>query len=381
MKLPVYLDHNATTPVAPEVADAIEPFLRAEYGNPSSSHVYGRRAHDAVERARAQVAALIGAQESEIVFTGSATEANNLAILGVARALRGSRKHIVTSSIEHPAVTRPCERLKEDGWDLAVVPADRNARVDPEALSAVLRDDTALVTVMHANNEVGTLQEIAAIADRARARDALMHTDAAQSVGKIPVNVEALGVDLLTIAGHKFNATKGVGALYVRRGTPLSPPIVGAGHEGGLRPGTENVPAIVGLGEAARLARERLPRAEEHLRRMRDLLHRLLVEGIPGLALNGHPEHRLPNTLNLSFPGVRGLELLAAVEGDIAASVGSACHAGSETASGVLAAMGAGNDRALGALRLSVGVSTTEEEIRHAARALTAAIRHASAVA
>ncbi len=380
MKLPVYLDHNATTPVAPEVADAIEPFLRAEYGNPSSSHVYGRRAHDAVERARTQVAALIGAQESEIVFTGSATEANNLAILGVARALRQVKRHIVTSSIEHPAVTRPCERLKEDGWDLAVVPADRNARVDPEALSGALRDDTALVTVMHANNEVGTLQEIAAIADRAHARGALVHTDAAQSVGKIPVNVEALGVDLLTIAGHKFNATKGVGALYVRRGTPLSPPIVGAGHEGGLRPGTENVPAIVGLGEAARLARERLPRAEEHLRRMRDLLHRLLAEGMPGLALNGHPEHRLPNTLNLSFPGVRGLELLAAVEGDIAASVGSACHAGSETASGVLAAMGMENDRALGALRLSVGVSTTEEEIRHAAQALTAAIRHASAV-
>lgn len=381
MKLPVYLDHNATTPVAPEVADAIEPFLRAEYGNPSSSHVYGRRAHDAVERARAQVAALIGAQESEIVFTGSATEANNLAILGVARALRGSRKHIVTSSIEHPAVTRPCERLKEDGWDLTVVPVDRNARVDPEALSAALRDDTALVTVMHANNEVGTLQEIAGIGYRAHARGALVHTDAAQSVGKIPVNVEALGVDLLTIAGHKFNATKGVGALYVRRGTPLSPPIVGAGHEGGLRPGTENVPAIVGLGEAARLARERLPRAEEHLRRMRDLLHRLLAEGIPGLALNGHPEHRLPNTLNLSFPGVRGPELLAAVEDDIAASVGSACHAGSETASGVLAAMGMENDRALRALRLSVGVSTTEEEIRHAAQALAAAIRHASTVA
>lgn len=381
MRLPVYLDHNATTPVAPEVADAIEPFLRAEYGNPSSSHVYGRRAHDAVERARAQVAALIGARESEIVFTGSATEANNLAILGVARALRGSRKHIVTSSIEHPAVIRPCERLQDDGWDLTVVQVNRDARVDPEALAAALRDDTALVTVMHANNEVGTLQEIAGIAYRAHARGVLVHTDAAQSVGKIPVNVEALGVDLLTIAGHKFNATKGVGALYVRRGTPLSPPIVGADHEGGLRPGTGNVPAIVGLGEAARLARERLPWAEAHLRRMRDLLHRLLAEGIPGLALNGHPEHRLPNTLNLSFPGIRGQELLEAVEGDVAASIGSACHAGSETASGILAAMGIGNERALGALRLSVGVSSTEEEIRHAARALTAVIRHASTVA
>ena len=373
MKLPVYLDHNATTPVAPEVADAIEPFLRAEFGNPSSSHVYGRRARDAVYRARAQVAALIGAQESEIVFTGSATEANNLAILGVARALRQVKRHLVTSAIEHPAVIRPCELLKEDGWELTVVQVDRDARLDLDALSAALRDDTALVTVMHANNEVGTLQDIAEIAKRAHARGALVHTDTAQSIGKIPVSVDLLGVDLLTIAGHKFYATKGVGALYVRGGTPVSPVIVGADHERGLRPGTENVPAIVGLGEAARLARERLLWAEQHLRRMRDLLHRLLAEGIPGLTLNGDPEHRLPNTLNVSFPGVRGLELLEAVEDDVAASVGSACHAGSETASGVLAAMNIGNDRALGALRLSVGVSTTEAEIRHAARALTRA--------
>ena len=373
MKLPIYLDHNATTPVAPEVADAIEPFLRAEFGNPSSSHVYGRRARDAVYLARAQVAALIGAQESEIVFTGSATEANNLAILGVARALREVKRHIVTSAIEHPAVMRPCERLKEDGWDVTVVPVDRDARVDLEALSGALRDDTALVTIMHANNEVGTLQDMAGIAKRAHARGALVHTDAAQSIGKIPVNVDLLGVDLLTIAGHKFNATKGVGVLYVRRETPLSPVIVGADHEGGLRPGTENVPAIVGLGEAARLARERMPWTQEHLRRMRDLLHRLLAEGLPGLALNGHPEHRLPNTLNVSVSGVSGLQLLQAVEGDIAASVGSACHAGSETVSGVLAAMNIGIEQAIGALRLSVGVSNTEEEIRHAARALTRA--------
>jgi cysteine desulfurase len=377
MKLPVYLDHNATTPVAAEVADAIEPFLHDEFGNPSSSHVYGRRAHDAVQRARAQVAALIGARVDEIVFTGSATEANNLAILGVARALRNGKRHIVTSAIEHPAVIHPCERLREDGWDLSVIPVDRHARVDVDALSAALRDDTALLSIMHANNEVGTLQDISAIAKRAHGRGALLHTDAAQSIGKIPVDVDALGVDLLTIAGHKFNATKGIGVLYVRRGTLVSPVIAGADHEGGLRPGTENVPVIVGLGEAARLARERLPLIEQHLRRMRDLLHRLLAEGIPGLALNGHPEYRLPNTLNVSFPGVRGQKLLNAIEGDIAASVGSACHAGSETASGVLAAMGIGNDQALGALRLSVGVSTTEEEIRHAARALARAFQPA----
>jgi cysteine desulfurase len=370
MKLPVYLDHNATTPVAPEVADAIEPFLHDGFGNPSSSHVYGRRAHDAVWRARAQVAALIGAQESEIVFTGSATEANNLAIFGVARARRQVKRHIVTSAIEHPAVMRPCERLKEDGWDVTVVPVNRDARLDLDALSRALREDTALVTIMHANNEVGTLQNIAEIAKLAHAHGALVHTDAAQSVGKIPVNVDTLGVDLLTIAGHKLYATKGVGALYVRRGTLISPVIVGAEHEQGLRPGTENVPAIVGLGEAARLAHERRPWAEEHLRRMRDLLHRLLAEGIPGLDLNGHTEHRLPNTLNVSFAGIHGQDLLRVSEGDIAASVGSACHSGSETVSGVLGAMDMRVDRAIGAVRLSVGISTAEEEVRHAAQAL-----------
>ena len=375
MRLPVYLDYNATTPVAAEVADAIEPFLREQFGNPSSSHRYGRQAHQAVENARAQVAALLSAIPSEVLFAGCATEANNLAILGVARALRDKRRHIITSAIEHPAVMQPCLRLKEDGWDVTVVPVHSAARVDLDALSRALRADTALVSIMHANNEVGTLQEIAAIAKMAHARGALMHTDAAQSVGKIPVDVNALGVDLLTIAGHKFYAPKGVGALYVRRGTPISPVIVGAEHEQGLRPGTENVPAIAGLGEAARLARERPHVLHAHLREMRDLLHRLLAEGVPGLTLNGHAEHRLPNTLNVSFPRVNGRELLHAVEADVAASLGSACHDESETLSGVLAAMGVTIDRALGAVRLSVGMPTTEDEVRHAASALVSAWR------
>jgi cysteine desulfurase len=373
MHLPVYLDYNATTPVAPEVTEAIEPFLRAEFGNPSSDHVYGRRAQQAVERARAQVAATIGAEASEIVFTGCATEANNLAILGMARALRGAKRHIVTSSIEHPAVMQPCLRLAEDGWEVTVLPVDGNARVDLDAFARALRDDTALVSIMHANNEVGTLQDIAELADLAHARGALVHTDAAQSVGKIPVDVAALGADLLTIAGHKFYATKGVGALYVRRGTSVLPVVVGAGHERGLRPGTENVPGIVGLGEAARLARERVGSVGAQLRRMRDLLHRLLAEGVAGLTLNGHPEQRLPNTLNVSFPGVSGRELLHTVEADIAASVGSACHSESEAVSGVLAAMGIDSRRAMGAVRLSVGLFTAESEIRHAAQALVRA--------
>lgn len=378
MNLPVYLDYNATTPVAPEVADAIALFLRMGFGNPSSDHFYGRQACQAVDRARAQVAELIGADAAEIVFTGCATEANNLAIFGVARALRGARRHIVTSAIEHPAVIQPCRRLQEDGWDVSIVSVDGDARLDLAALTRALRSDTALVTVMHANNEVGTLQHIAEIAKLAHARGALVHTDAAQSIGKVPVDVDALGVDLLTIAGHKFYAPKGVGALYVRRGTPIVPVIVGAEHEQGLRPGTENVPAIAGLGEAARLARERLGSAHMQLRQMRDLLHRLLAEGVAGLTLNGHPDQRLPNTLNVSLPGVSGRALLYAVEADIAASVGSACHSESEAVSGVLAAMGIGSQRAMGAVRLSVGLFTTESEIRHAAHVLASAWRQMS---
>jgi cysteine desulfurase len=375
MRLPIYLDFNATTPVAPEVAEAMLPFLREQFGNPSSSHRYGIQAREAVDRARTQVAALIGADSSEILFAGCATEANNLAILGVARVLREKRRHIITSAIEHPAVLQPCLRLKEDGWDVTVVPVDGAARVDPEAVSRALRADTALVSIMHANNEVGTLQEVAAIAAMAHAHGALMHTDAAQSVGKIPVNVNALGIDLLTIAGHKFYAAKGVGALYVREGTPISPVLVGADHERGLRPGTENVPAIVGLGRAAQLVREQGPVRQAHLRTMRDLLHRLLAQGVPGLALNGHTEHRLPNTLNVSFPGVSGRKLLHAVEADVAASLGSACHDESDAVSGVLAAMGVTIGQALGAVRLSVGTPNTDDEVRHAARALVGAWR------
>jgi cysteine desulfurase len=311
----------------------------------------------------------------EIVFTGCATEANNLAIFGVTRALRGAKRHVVASAVEHPAVLQPCLRLREDGWDVTVVAVDAQGRVDAQAVARALRDDTALVSIMLANNEVGTIQPLAEIARIARARGVLVHTDAAQAAGKIPVDVGALGVGLLTLAGHKFHAPKGVGALYVRSGTPVAPALVGAEHERGLRPGTENVPAIVGLGAAARLARERLPRATEHLRGLRDSLHAMLAAGVPGLELNGHPEHRLPNTLNVSFPRARGRALLAAAEADVAASLGSACHAESEAVSGVLAAMGIGYERAAGAVRLSVGAYTTEEEVRHAARALVDAWR------
>jgi cysteine desulfurase len=373
LNAPVYLDYNATTPVDPAVREAMLPYLGEHFGNPSSSHVYGRRAREAVEAARAEVAALIGAGPDEVVFTACATEANNLAIQGVARALRASKRHLVISAVEHPAVSRPCERLAEDGWSLSVVPVDGEGRVDAEAVARALRPDTGLVSVMHANNEVGTVQPVAEIAALARSRGVLVHSDAAQSVGKVPVDVGALGVDLLTLAGHKFYAPKGVGALYVRRGTPLSPVLVGADHERGLRPGTENVALIVALGAAARLARERGAVAHERLLRLRDDLHGRLREAVPGLALSGAAGHRLPNTLHLSFPGVSGRALLAATEGEVAASVGSACHSEGDAVSGVLAAMGLGPARARGAVRLSVGLMTTDDEVERAAAALAAA--------
>jgi cysteine desulfurase len=370
MSHPIYLDYNANTPVAPEVVEAIRPFLYESFGNPSSSHQVGQHAREAVQQSRQQVATLINATPSEIVFTGCATEANNLALLGVAAKAPAGRRHLVVSAVEHPAVMQPALHLQRLGWQLSIVPVDAQGRVSPSAVAAALRSDTALVSIMQANNEVGTIQPLAEIAALTRPRGILLHTDAAQAAAKIEVDVETLGVDLLTLAGHKFYATAGVGALYVRPGTLIGSITFGGDQEHRLRPGTENVPAVVGLGEAARLAHERLPAITTTLCRMRDLLHRLLAEGVAGLTLNGHVEHRLPNTLNVSFPGVSGRELLHAVENDIAASVGSACHAETGSVSGVLEAMGIGTERAAGAVRLSVGLFTTEDEIHRAAHAL-----------
>ena len=370
MNQPIYLDFNATTPVAPEVLEAMLPWLRGEFGNPSSSHPLGRRAAQAVAIARQQVAAMIGAQAQEIVFTGCATEANNLAVLGVAGALGSSKRHLVVSAVEHPAVMAPALHLRDQGWTLTVLPVDEFGRVLPDQVAAALKSDTALVSVMHANNEVGTLQPIAEIAELTRRHGILLHTDAAQSAGKVALDVAALGVDLLTLAGHKFYAPKGVGALYVRAGTPIGPVLFGAEQERALRPGTENVAAIVGLGAAAALAMSGLHRSATHLRERRDQLHALLSRDVPGLMLNGHPEYRLPNTLHVSFPGVGGSALLAAVADEVAASVGSACHSAQDSVSGVLAAMGLDAARAFGAVRLSVGRSTTEADISVAAEAL-----------
>ena len=366
--LPIYLDHNATTPLLPEVVEAMLPYLWEHFGNPSSGHVYGRRAREAVEAARAQVAALIGAEPQEIVFTSGGTEANNLAIRGVTAGL-ASKRHIVTSVIEHPATANPCRLIEHRGWEITWLGVDQTGRVQVDDVQNAVTDRTVLVTLMHANNETGTVQPIAEVSPAVHAAGALLHTDAAQSVGKVEVPVDELGVDLLSIAGHKLYAPKGVGALYVRTGVALEPVLRGAGHERGLRPGTENVASIVGLGVACEIARTTLAKESARVRALRDELWSLLHAHIPGLALNGHDTLRLPNTLNVRFPGARGSAVLAGASG-IAASTGSACHEGGESASVVLLAMGLAADEALGSVRLSLGRATAAEDIHRAAEQL-----------
>lgn len=379
MSEPVYLDCNATTPTDPRVVEAMLPYLRLHYGNPSSDHVYGHAAKAAVDRARAEVAALIGAQPEEIVFTGCATEANNLALLGAARAARaGGRTVVATSAIEHPSVLQALRHLAREGWSIAELPVDAAGRVQASEAARLVTSKTALVSVMLANNETGSLQPVRAMADLAHAAGALVHVDAAQAVGKVAVDVDALGADLLTLAGHKFYAPKGVGALYVRSGVALEPLTYGAGHERGLRPGTENVPHVVALGEAARLARTGLEQDSARMSSLRDRLHARLAAVVPDLRLNGHATERLPNTLNVSFPRVAGWQLLAAAPG-VAASTGSACHAGEHAVSGVLAAMGLSQEAAAGAVRLSLGRFTSEAEIDRAAEALSRAWRSLAA--
>lgn len=377
MNPPVYLDHNATTPLLPEVVEAMLPFLRTEFGNPSSTHPAGRRARDAVEAARDHVARLIGCDAEEVFFTSGGTEANNLAIRGIADATSEGRKHCVTSAIEHPATANPCRALARDGWQIDWLGVDGSGRVRLDLADERISSTTALVTIMHANNETGTIQPLRELADLARHRGALLHTDAAQTVGKLPVDVGALGVDLLTIAGHKLNAPKGVGALYVRRGTSIRPLLLGAGHERGLRPGTENVASIVALGVACDLARASIDARSKKLEELRDRLWTTLRGAIPEVRLNGDPRHRLPNTLSVRFPSVRGSDLLAATP-EIAASTGSACHEGHESPSGVLVAMGLEAEEALRTVRLSIGTTTTTDDIEIAAHALVRGWRNAA---
>jgi cysteine desulfurase len=367
---PIYLDYNATTPVDPEILDAMLPFLRDDYGNPSSSYTLGKRAREAIEKARAQVASLIGAESDEIVFTGGGTESSNIAIRSGARAMNG-RKAVVTTTIEHPATDACCAMLATDGYDIRRIGPGTDAIVDPANFERAIDENGALVTVIHAQNEIGTLQPIAEIACLAKKTGALMHADAAQSVGKVPVDVRAMGVDLLSIAGHKLYAPKGIGVLYMRRGLDLPSVLVGAGQEHGRRPGTENVAFIVGLGEACRLAASRLDATMKQTKAVADHLWKRLQEDVPGIVLVGDRERRLPNTLNVLFPGVSGRKLLEACP-DICASNGSACHADREEASAVLLATGLDPQQALGAVRLSVGRNTSLDDADMAAASLAA---------
>ncbi len=358
---PVYLDFNASTPVAPEVAAAMRPLLESHYGNPSSGHWAGQPAYAALEAARGKVAALLGCSTDEVVFTSGGSEANNLAIKGAFFAARGGGNHVITSRIEHPATLEPCRFLERLGAEVTYLPVDGAGRVDPDDVRRAITDRTVLVTIMHANNEVGTLQPIREIAAVAREHGVLMHTDAAQSVGKVPTRVDDLGVDLLSVAGHKLYAPKGVGALYVRRGVVLEPLIHGAGHECGRRAGTESAFLATGLGAACALAGS--DGRSDGIRRLRDRFRSELAAAFgDGVVLNGHPVERLPNTLNVSFIGRIGADILARLDG-VAASTGSACHAGRVGPSPVLAAMGVPTDVAMGAIRFSLGRTTTADEI------------------
>jgi cysteine desulfurase len=373
---PVYLDYNATTPVDPRVVEAMLPYLTAHFGNPSSAHAYAEPAHAALDRAREQVAALLGTAGERIVFSGSGSEANNLALRGAVLASGVDRPHLVTQSTEHPAVLNTCRALARlHGVDVTILPVDSDGLVDPADLAAAISPRTVLVTIMSANNETGVLQPVTELARVAHDHGVLFHTDAAQIAGKLPLDVAALDVDLLTVVGHKMYAPKGIAALYVRAGVALEPIIYGGGQEHGLRAGTENIASAVALGAAARLAAADLAAGGHHrLRALRDRLHRGIADALPGqVLLNGAADRRLPNTLNVSIAGTRGDELLAAAPG-LAASTGSACHAGSTEPSPVLQAMGLGRERALSAVRLSLGRWTTDEDVDHATRLLAKAL-------
>ena len=372
---PIYLDYNATTPVLPAVADAMLPFLYEHFGNPSSSHPYGAAARNAVEKARRQVADLLGARPEEIVLTSGGSEANNTVILGVARLLRSRGRHVVTSAVEHPAVLEPCAALAAEGFRVTRVPVDEAGRVDPADVARALTPETILVSVMHANNEVGTIEPVAEIARLARERGILVHTDAAQSVSKVPVDVGALGVDFLSVAGHKLYAPKGVGALYVRAGVELPRLVHGASHESGRRAGTENVLEIVGLGEACAIARRDLEANRLHSQAMRDRLWSGLAREIDDLRRNGDPEACLPNTLSVGIGGVEASTLLAEIGDRVAASAGAACHAAGVELSTVLGAMRVPRRYAVGTVRFSVGRGTTEKEIDEAVAIVADAVR------
>ncbi|MHB9134092.1 MAG: cysteine desulfurase NifS [Armatimonadota bacterium] len=361
---PIYLDHAATTPVAPEVIEAMLPYLHEFWGNPSSIHQFGRQAAEGIEQARANLAKLLNCTPKEIYFTGGGTEADNMAIFGAALAREEKGKHIITSVIEHHAVSHTCEALQKRGWEVTYLPVDSTGRVDPAAVRAAIRPDTVLVTIMHANNEVGTVQPIAEIGAICREAKVWFHTDAVQSVGHIPTRVDELNVDMLSLSGHKLYGPKGVGALYIRRGVRIKPLIYGGGHERGMRSGTENVPGMVALGRAAELAMEEMEHEAIRQAVLRDKLLDGILAGVPDSFVTGNREHRLPNNASVCIKYVEGeAQLLRLDAVGIAASSGSACTSGSLDPSHVLLAMGIPVEYAHGSLRFSLGRGTTDEQI------------------
>jgi cysteine desulfurase len=361
----IYFDHNATTPLDRSVVEVMTTVLIQDFGNASSVHYFGQQAKARLDEARSAVAGLIGGEPSEIVFTSGGTEADNFALRGAAEALESTgRKHLIASAIEHEAVLVTLKALARRGWRVTLVPVDQTGIVDPEALSQVLSDDTALVSVMHANNELGTIQPIAELARRTHARGAIFHTDAVQSAAKIPVDVKALGVDLLSLSAHKFNGPKGAGALWIKRGTRIQAILTGGKHERTRRAGTENVPGIAGLGQASRLAADKLRTESARLAALRDRLERGVLENVPGTAVNGARDPRVPNTTNISFGGVEAESLLIALDLEgVAVSTGSACSSGTLEPSHVLRAMNLPSPRARNSLRFSLGPGTTDDQI------------------
>lgn len=373
----IYLDYNATTPIAPEVAKAMQPYLTEYFGNPSSIHEYGTITKKAVENARKQIASLINCSPAEIIFTSGGTESNNYSIKGSAFYLKHKGNHIITSSVEHPAVMEVCAYLEKNGFEVTYLPVDEFGMIKLNELEKAIRPSTILITVMHANNEIGTLQPIAEISQIAQKHGIRMHTDAAQSIGKVKVDVQEMGIDLLSIAGHKLYAPKGIGALYIKQGTHLEKLMHGANHERNFRAGTENVLEIVGLGKACELAKTDFDKNYLHVQSMRNKLYHSIISEIPKAKLNGHPEKRLPNTLSLSFPGVEANTLLSDIEG-VAASAGAACHSEGVDLSQVLLAIKVPVHIAMGTIRLSTGKYTTEAEIEKASGIIVDAVKRLS---
>jgi cysteine desulfurase len=377
LKKRVYMDNSATTQVDPIVAKVVTQYLTEKFGNASSLHSYGREAFEAVQEARKNVADLIGAKADEIIFTSGGTESDNLAVVGTVRRMRlKGKSHVITSSVEHPAVFETCKSLEEEGFRVTYLPVDRFGLIDPEAVRMAITESTALISVMHANNEIGTIEPLEEIGAIAKGRGIVFHTDAVQTVGKIPVDVNALMVDLLSLSAHKIYGPKGVGALYIRKGVALQPLIYGGGHERGLRSGTDNVPGIVGLGTASELARARLEEDAQRLRALRDKLVAQVFQDIDESYLNGHPTRRLPNNANIRFTGVEGESLVLRLDEEgIAASTGSACSSKKLEPSRVLMAIGLSEVEAHGSLRLTLGRDNTEHDVDYVIGSLEGAVR------